>query len=166
LSVDGHYHYQAFGVPGLAINEEKSLDVVVSPYSTFLGLLVDVGGSIENIRKMKELGWLGTYGFYEAGDFTASRVKSPSKFEIVRCWLAHHQGMSLMAVANVLCNASSQRRFHTEPMVAATERLLHEKAPRVTPVEVACAAEDSAAAAVEGGLSHEEWSAAAKLNAV
>jgi cyclic beta-1,2-glucan synthetase len=153
-------------VPGLAINEEKSLDVVVSPYSTFLGLLVDVGGSIENIRKMRELGWLGTYGFYEAGDFTASRAKSPSKFEIVRCWLAHHQGMSLMAVANVLCNASSQRRFHTEPMVAATERLLHEKAPRVTPVEVASAAEDSAAAAAEGGLSHEDWSAAAKLNAV
>jgi hypothetical protein len=166
LSVDGHYHYQAFGVPGLAINEEKSLDLVVSPYSTFLGLLVDVGGSMENIRTMKELGWLGTYGFYEAGDFTASRVKSPSKFEIVRCWLAHHQGMSLMAVANVLCNASSQRRFHAEPMVAATERLLHEKTPRVTPVEVTSAAEDSAAAAAaESGLSQEEWSAAAKLNA-
>jgi hypothetical protein len=164
LSVDGHYHYQAFGVPGLAINEEKSLDLVVSPYSTFLGLLVDVGSSIENIRRMKELGWLGTYGFYEAGDFTPSRVKSPSKFEIVRCWLAHHQGMSLMAVANVLCNSSSQRRFHAEPMVAATERLLHEKAPRVVEVELASKAENSSEAASEG-LSQEEWGAQAKLNA-
>jgi hypothetical protein len=165
LSVDGHYHYQAFGVPRLAINEEKSLDLVVSPYSTFLGLLVDVGSSIENVRRMKELGWLGTYGFYEAGDFTPSRVKSPSKFEIVRCWLAHHQGMSLMAVANVLCNASSQRRFHAEPMVAATERLLHEKAPRVVEVEIASNAENSSLAASEGGLSEEEWGAHAKLNA-
>jgi len=166
LSVDGHYHYQAFGVPGLAINEEKSLDLVVSPYSTFLGLLVDVPSSIDNIRSMKELGWLGTYGFYEAGDFTPSRVKSPSKFEIVRCWLAHHQGMSLMAVANVLCNSSSQRRFHAEPMVAATERLLHEKSPRVVEVEIASNAENSSAAASEGGPSAEEWGAHAKLNAV
>lgn len=165
LNPDGHYHYQAFGVPALAINEEKSLDLVVSPYSTFLGLLVDVRGSIENIRRMKELGWLGTYGFYEAGDFSASRVKSPSKFEIVRCWLAHHQGMSLMAVANVLCNSSSQRRFHAEPMVAATERLLHEKAPRVVELEMASNAENSSAAALEGGLSQEEWGAQAKLNA-
>jgi hypothetical protein len=165
LNVDGHYHYQAFGVPGLAINEEKSLDLVVSPYSTFLGLLVDVRSSIENIRRMKELGWLGTYGFYEAGDFTPSRVKSPSKFEIVRCWLAHHQGMSLMAVANALCNSSSQRRFHAEPMVAATERLLHEKAPRGVEIEMTSSAEDSSAITSESGLSQEEWGAHAKLNA-
>ena len=165
LNADGHYHYQAFGVPGLSINEEKSLDLVVSPYSTFLGLPVDVHGSIENIRRMKELGWLGPYGFYDAGDFTPSRAKSPSKFEIVRCWLAHHQGMSLMAVANVLCNSSSQRRFHAEPMVAATERLLHEKAPRVVELELASNAENSSAAPPEGGLSQEEWGAQAKLNA-
>jgi hypothetical protein len=166
LSVDGHYHYQAFGVPGLAINEEKSHDLVVSPYSTFLGLLVDGNGSIENIRSMKQLGWLGTYGFYEAGDFTPSRVQSPSKFEIVRCWLAHHQGMSLMAVANVLCHSSLQRRFHAEPLVAATERLLHEKAPRITHEEVARNPEDSSATeAPDGGLSQEEWGATAKWNA-
>jgi cyclic beta-1,2-glucan synthetase len=81
------------------------------------------------------MGLLGSYGFYEAADFTPSRVKPGSTFEIVRCWLAHHQGMSLMAVANVLCNSSSQRRFHAEPMVAATERLLHEKAPRMPILE-------------------------------
>jgi len=62
-------------------------------------------------------------------------VKPGNTFETVRCWLAHHQGMSLMAVANVLCNSSSHRRFHAEPMVAATERLLHEKAPRMPILE-------------------------------
>jgi cyclic beta-1,2-glucan synthetase len=135
LSVDGHYHYQAFGVPGLAINQEKPDDLVVSPYSTFLALLVDAKGAAENVGKFEAMGLLGAYGFYEAADFTPSRVKPGSTFEPVRCWLAHHQGMSLMAVANVLCNASSQRRFHTEPMVAATERLLHEKAPRMPILE-------------------------------
>jgi hypothetical protein len=135
LSVDGHYHYQAFGVPGLAINQEKPEDLVVSPYSTFLALLADTQSAVDNIRTLDEMGLLGTYGFYEATDFTPSRVKQGSSFEIVRCWLAHHQGMSLIAVANVLCNSSSQRRFHAEPMVAATERLLHEKAPRLPNLE-------------------------------
>jgi cyclic beta-1,2-glucan synthetase len=135
LSVDEHYHYQAFGVPGLAISPEKAEDLVISPYSTFLALLADAKAAVENIGKLEAMGMLGTYGFYEAVDFTPSRVKPGSSFEVVRCWLAHHQGMSLMAVANVLCNASSQRRFHAEPMVAATERLLHEKAPRMPILE-------------------------------
>jgi cyclic beta-1,2-glucan synthetase len=135
LSPDGHYHYQAFGVHNLGINPERSEDLVVSPYSTFLALLVDADGATENIRRMSELGLLGQYGFFEAADYTASRVGGDGKFEIVRCWLAHHQGMSLMAVANVLCNSSSQRRFHQEPMVAATERLLHEKVSRTTQLE-------------------------------
>jgi hypothetical protein len=135
LSVDGHYHYQAFGVPELAINQEKPEDLVVSPYSSFLALLADSKGAAENIRDLEEMGLLGPYGFYEAADFTPSRVKPGNSHEPVRCWLAHHQGMSLMAVANVLCNGSSQRRFHAEPMVAATERLLHEKAPRMPTLE-------------------------------
>jgi cyclic beta-1,2-glucan synthetase len=143
LSVDGHYHYQAFGVPGVAITDEKPEDLVVSPYSTFLALLADTQSAVENIRNLDEMGFLGSYGFYEAVDFTPSRVKQGSRFEIVRCWLAHHQGMSLIAVANVLCNSSSQRRFHAEPMVAATERLLHEKAPRLPKLESPQAEPDS-----------------------
>jgi hypothetical protein len=135
LSVDGHFHYQAFGVPGLALNPDKPEDLVVSPYSTFLALLTDAQGAIENLRGLETMGLLGSYGFFEAVDFTPSRLKPGSSFEPVRCWLAHHQGMSLIAVANVLCNSSSQRRFHAEPMVAATERLLHEKAPRMPILE-------------------------------
>jgi hypothetical protein len=167
LSCDGHYHYQAFGVPGLALNQGKSLDLVVSPYSTFLALLVDDKGALENIERMRELGWLGTYGFYEAADFTSSRLEAGKKFEVVRCWLAHHQGMSLMAVANVLCEDSSQRRFHAEPMVAATERLLHEKAANWS-VEIATApeggAEVTAGSQGAGGETQKDWTAAAKLD--
>jgi hypothetical protein len=145
LSVDGHYHYQAFGVPGLAINQEKPEDLVVSPYSSFLALLADAPSAVENLRGLEAMGLLGPYGFYEAADFTPSRVKQGEACEIVRCWLAHHQGMSLMAVANTLCNSASQRRFHAEPMVAATERLLHEKAPRMPVLEANQTEADSVA---------------------
>jgi cyclic beta-1,2-glucan synthetase len=167
LSVDGHYHYQAFGVPGLAINQEKPEDLVVSPYSTFLALLADTDGAVENVRDLDKMGLLGAYGFYEAADFTPSRVKPGSTFEIVRCWLAHHQGMSLMAVANVLCYSSIQRRFHAEPMVAATERLLHEKAPRMPilespQTEPSSAAEPSATA--ENAKAQENCLSSPKLD--
>jgi cyclic beta-1,2-glucan synthetase len=164
----GHYHYEAFGVPGLAVSRDLSRDLVVSPYSSFLGLLVDFKSALENIRQLKELGLLGTYGFYESADFTPSRLSTGNKFEIERCWLAHHQGMSLMSVANLLCDGSSQRRFHAEPMVAATERLLHEKAPRTSQFEASGAAEDLGAE-TEGGketakAGQENWGVAPKLN--
>jgi cyclic beta-1,2-glucan synthetase len=145
INSSGHYHYEAFGVPGLAVSRDLSPDIVVSPYASFLSLHVDAKNALENIHRLKGLGLLGSYGFYESADFTPSRVNSVSKFEIVRCWLAHHQGMSLISVANILCNWSSQRRFHAEPMVAATERLLHEKAPRTSHVEAPAAADENAA---------------------
>ena len=169
LSVDGHYHYQAFGVPALAINQEKPEDLVVSPYSTFLALLADSQSAIENMRGLEAMGLLGPYGFYEAADFTPSRLKQGEAYEIVRCWLAHHQGMSLMAVANTLCNSSLQQRFHAEPMVAGTERLLHEKAPRMPILEglqtdSAAEAEQAAASAQQEPLSEENCLRTPKLN--
>lgn len=132
---DGFYRYHAFGVPGLAMSRPSSSDLVISPYSTFLALLVDAAGAAKNLRRMKEMGWLGAYGFFESADFTTSRVSEGKEFELVHCWMAHHQGMSLVAVANVLCDAPMQRRFHAEPLVEATERLLHEKFPRMWKLE-------------------------------
>lgn len=132
---DGFYRYHAFGVPGLAMNRPKVKELVISPYSTFLGLLVDASGAAKNLRRMKEMGWLGAYGFFESADFTTARVGEGKQYELVRCWMAHHQGMILLAVANVLCDAPMQRRFHAEPQVEATERLLHEKFPRVWKLE-------------------------------
>jgi cyclic beta-1,2-glucan synthetase len=168
INSSGHYHYEAFGVPGLAVSRDMSPDIVVSPYSSFLSLHVDVKGALENIHRLKKLGLLGSYGFYESADFTPSRVNSVSKFEIVRCWLAHHQGMSLMSVANILCNSSSQRRFHAEPMVAATERLLHEKSPRTSQVEIPDTADESAAgmSAIKDlcDAARENWGVAPKLD--
>jgi len=103
---------------------------VVSPYSSFLALLVDAPSAAKNILDMKARGWSGDYGFFDACDFTSSRMPNGQPSEMVRCWMAHHQGMILVAAATVLCDMSMQKRFHAEPMVAATERILQEKLPR------------------------------------
>lgn len=133
---DGHYLYHAFGVPRLALHtDDRSGDVVIAPYATFLALLYDTGKSVRNLRKMKKLGWTSAYGFYEAADFTPSRVTEGHDHEVVRNWMAHHQGMCMVAAANVLCDCAMQRRFHAETRVAATERLLQEKLPRALPYE-------------------------------
>jgi hypothetical protein len=133
---DLHYRYHAFGLPSLAVCQSDAEELVISPYATFLALLVDAPAAIKNLREMKSHGWLGTYGFYDACDFTGSRLKPGESCETVRCWMAHHQGMNLVAAASVLGDLSMQRRFHAEPMVAATERLLQEKIPRTGALEL------------------------------
>ena len=167
INPSGHFHYHALGLRPLAVSADLSPDTVVAPYCSFLGLLVDPESSLANIRRMKDLGWMGAYGFYESCDFTASRMTPGRTCEIVSCWLAHHQGMSLMAVANLLCDGSSQRRFHAEPMVAATERLLHEKIPRAPQVDVAvltdqATVDDSRTEVAEAAQGN--WSVAPKLH--
>jgi cyclic beta-1,2-glucan synthetase len=133
---DGHYRYHAFGVPPLALHtDDCSGNVVIAPYASFLALLADPASATKNLRKMKQLGWTSPYGFYEAADFTPGRVGAGHGHEVVRNWMAHHQGMAIVAAANVLCDFSMQRRFHAEPRVAAYERLLHEKPPRALPYE-------------------------------
>jgi cyclic beta-1,2-glucan synthetase len=118
----GHYHYQAFGVTSIALWFEASAGPVVSPYSTFLALSVDTRESLRNLRRMESYGWVGPFGFYEAADYMASR-RSP---ELVREWMAHHQGMSLLAITNLLRDNVVQHWFHENPLVQATELLLHE----------------------------------------
>ncbi len=133
-TTDGHYVYHAFGVPTLALHrDEYSNDVVIAPYATFLAMMVEPVAAARNLSKMKELGWLGAYGFYDAIDFTPRRIAQGKQHEIVRTWMAHHQGMSLVAISNTLCDSAMQRRFHADSRVAAAERVLHEKAPRILP---------------------------------
>jgi hypothetical protein len=123
----GHYQYRAFGVPALAINPNSEDDVVVSPYATFLALAFDPRQAVRNLQRMTELGWLGDFGFYDSIDFAPSRVESGQQFKVVPCWMAHHQGMSLLAACNLLTDGAIQKSFHSEPAVCATELLLHEK---------------------------------------
>jgi hypothetical protein len=125
----GNYQYQAFGVPAIAIYENASRAIVVSPYSTFLALAVDPSAAVANLRTMESLNWVGPFGFYESADYTSPAVAGRTgEHEIVRCWMVHHQGMILVSIGNLLCDAATQRRFHSHPMVMATELILHEKA--------------------------------------
>jgi hypothetical protein len=124
----GDYHYEAFGVPSLALKKNESDPLVVSPYSTFLALQVDRQGALSNLRRMDALGWFGPYGFYEAADYAPSgRRRFGTRYELVRSWMVHHQGMSLLSLANFLCDNVVRRWFHSDRRVQATELLLQEK---------------------------------------
>jgi hypothetical protein len=118
----GHYHYQAYGVPQIALWIEASAGPVISPYSTFLALGVDSVAALRNLRRMASAGWIGDFGFYEAADFSDGSRKPV----LVREWMAHHQGMSLLSILNLLHDNAVQRWFHANPEVKATELLLHE----------------------------------------
>jgi hypothetical protein len=119
-------------VPELALSRIDTHELVVSPYSAFLALMVDAPAAATNLRDMQDRGWLGTYGFCDAYDFTPERLRSGQSCEFVACWMAHHQGMIMVSVANALNSNAMQRRFHAEPMVTATERLLQEASRTAT----------------------------------
>jgi hypothetical protein len=118
----GHYHYHAYGVPQIALWFEATAGPVISPYSTFLALGVDCLEGLHNLRRMESSGWVGPYGFYESADYMAS-LRRPA---LTREWMAHHQGMSLLAVVNLLCDNVVQNWFHDNPIVQSAELLLHE----------------------------------------
>ena len=130
----GNYQYFPFGVPDLAIHkpEEIKYGPVISPYSTFLALNVDPVASLQNLRKMQRNRWVGGYGFYESLDFTPTSGHSPSRNpHVVRTFMAHHQGMSLLSIANFLRGDVVRNWFHSHPRVQATELLLQEKPARL-----------------------------------
>jgi hypothetical protein len=124
----GDYHYEAFGVPSLALKKNESDPLIVSPYSTFLALKVDRKSAIANLHRMQQLGWFGSYGFCEAADYTVGRRRfGGPRWELVRSWMVHHQGMSLLSLANFLCGDVVQKWFHSHMSVKASELLLQEK---------------------------------------
>jgi cyclic beta-1,2-glucan synthetase len=124
----GDYHYEAFGVPNLALQKNETDPLIVSPYSTFLALNVDRKAALENLHRMDSMGWFGSYGFYEAADYTKRHKRLfGRRYELVQQWMVHHQGMSLLALANCLYDNVVQRWFHRDRRVQATELLLQEK---------------------------------------
>ena len=128
LDEAGNYQYHAFGLRQLAMRKPEIDAHIISPYSSFLALSVDPEAALRNLRRMEDMGWFGSYGFYESADYTSAHRKLwQPRYQLVRCWMAHHQGMSLLAIANLLQNNVVQKWFHNERRVQATELLLHEK---------------------------------------
>ncbi len=144
------YQYSNFGVPGLGLKRGLAENAVIAPYATGLAAMVDPRGAIANFARLAEMGASGRYGFYEALDFTRSRLPDDKSVAIVRSYMAHHQGMTIVAIANALQHGLMRARFHREPMIQASEILLQERMPRNIPI-AAPHAEEVKVVATESG---------------
>ena len=129
-----NYQYRAFGVPGLGFKRGLADDLVVAPYASLLALPFRPGEVMQNIEKMQDMQLVGRYGLYEAVDFTASRLAVGQEYAVVRSYMAHHQGMILLALAAYLQGPKMVARFHAEPMNRSVELLLQERVPDGAPL--------------------------------
>jgi cyclic beta-1,2-glucan synthetase len=124
------YQYSNFGVTGLGLKRGLGDDAVVAPYATALAAMVNPAAAVRNFARLAGIGARGRYGFYEALDYTPARLPEGASVAIVRAFMAHHQGMTIVAIADALLDGVLRARFHLEPMVQATELLLQEGTPR------------------------------------
>ncbi len=128
--IEGTYQYSSFGAPDLGYKRGLGENLVIAPYATALAAMVDPAAAADNFRRMGREGACGRYGWYEALDYTPTRIPEGAKVGIVRAYMAHHQAMSIVAISNALTGGIMRRRFHAEPMIRATELLLQERMPR------------------------------------
>ena len=129
MDINLDYQYKAIGVPWLGLKRGLIEDAVTSPYSTMLALLVDPEGAYQNIKHLKAEGLDGPYGMYEAADYTKQRLPFETKRAVIKSFMAHHQGMSLMALNNFLNENIMQKRFFADPAINAARLLLQERVP-------------------------------------
>ncbi|MFC7095227.1 GH36-type glycosyl hydrolase domain-containing protein [Jeongeupia naejangsanensis] len=133
-TVDAHlnYQYRAFGVPGLGLKRGLADDLVIAPYAATLALMVAPEEACQNLQLLAAHGLLGKFGFFEAVDYTPARQRRGQTSVAIRSFMAHHQGMSLLALAYVLLDRPMQRRFESDRLFQAVMLLLQERIPRVT----------------------------------
>ncbi|MGB3225993.1 MAG: glucoamylase family protein [Desulforhopalus sp.] len=132
IDVQHNYQYRAFGVPGLGLKRGLAEDLVIAPYATVMALMVAPEKACLNLERLTEEGFAGRYGFYEAIDYTPSRLPPGQTKVVVRSFMAHHQGMSFLSLAYLLLDRPMQQRFETEPLFQATMLLLQERIPKAT----------------------------------
>ena len=132
IDVHLNYQYRAFGVPGLGLKRGLAEDLVIAPYASALALMVAPEEACLNLQRLASEGVMGTYGFYEAIDYTPSRLPRGQSSAVVRSFMEHHQGMSFLSLAYALLDRPMQKRFESEPMFQATMLLLQERIPKAT----------------------------------
>jgi cyclic beta-1,2-glucan synthetase len=125
-----NYQYHNFGVPGLGLKRELGSNVVIAPYASLLASQFKPREAVANLARLASIGAQGTYGYYDAIDFAETRLPEGKSSAIVRNYMAHHQGMSIAAIGNVVLNGRLRDRFHSDPVIEAAELLLQERAPR------------------------------------
>lgn len=124
------YQYAPFGVPRLALRRTPLAEQVVAPYASVMATMVAPQAALANLQRLQALGGRGELGFFDALDFTAARQLAGQPVTVVRNFMAHHQGMALVALCNLLCEAAPRRWFAAAPLVQAHATLLHERTPR------------------------------------
>ena len=124
------YQYSSFGIPDLGLKRGLGGNTVIAPYATALSAMVDPSAAARNFAHLAEVGGRGRYGWYEALDYTKTRLPEGADVAVVRAYMAHHQGMTMIAIANALHDGAMRTRFHAEPIIQATELLLQERMPR------------------------------------
>jgi cyclic beta-1,2-glucan synthetase len=132
VDASSNYQYKAFGVPGLGLKRGLEEDMVIAPYASMLALMVSPLKACNNLQLLSKDGFEGEHGFYEAVDYTPSRVPRGTTNSIVRSFMVHHQGMSFLSLAYLLLNKPMQKRFESELRFNATLLLLQERIPRTT----------------------------------
>ncbi len=125
-----NYQYRAFGVPGLGFRRELADDLVIAPYASVMALMVAPEKACANLQRMTDKGFQGRYGFYEAIDYTPSRLTHEQANAVIRSFMTHHQGMSFLSLAYLLLNQPMQKRMKSNPLFQATELLLQERIPK------------------------------------
>jgi cyclic beta-1,2-glucan synthetase len=132
IDINLNYQYRAFGVPGLGLKRGLTEDLVIAPYASALALMVAPEEACLNLQRLAAEGFEGKYGFYEAIDYTPSRLPRGQSSAVVRSFMAHHQGMSFLSLAYLLLDRPMQKRFEAEPVFQATMLLLQERVPKAT----------------------------------
>lgn len=130
FDTDSNYQYQAFGISDLSFQSSMLNDLVIAPYATMLALNILPGETILNMNRLTALGAEDQYGFYESIDFSVPDTVHFKRYTIIKSYMMHHQGMSLVSINNAINNKIMQKRFHQEPIVQATEILLEEYNPK------------------------------------
>jgi cyclic beta-1,2-glucan synthetase len=135
--LDAHhtYQYRSFGVPGLGFKRGLEEDQVVTPYASILAVSIRPRTVVDNVAKLESMGMLGMYGLFEAIDLRPDRAPDGRPYTVVRSYMAHHQGMLLVALDNCLNREVMVDRFHTDARVETGEVLLNERAPATAPAE-------------------------------
>jgi cellobiose phosphorylase len=132
IDIHLNYQYRAFGVPGLGFQRGLADDLVIAPYASALALMVAPEKACLNLEQLTAAGFEGKFGFYEAIDYTPSRLPRGQSSVVVRSFMTHHQGMSFLSLAYLLLDRPMQKRFESDPLFQATMLLLQERIPRAT----------------------------------
>src|SRR5688572_4229034 len=135
FDVNLNYQYQAFGVPNLGYKRESHDDLVITPYASLIGLSLQPQTILKNMMHLEALNMLGRFGYYEALDYTKTRMPDDQPYAIVKSYMAHHQGMILVAAANYLLDDVIVKHFHADAHIQSVELLLQEKIPQNPHIE-------------------------------